>query len=67
MRRVDYLIVAENSSAGQKMYTKQRKRMLEELGYSVEPVSFSIPTVRITLGQTRSHRILLPSYNYSAK
>lgn len=49
MRRVDYLIVAENSSAGQKMYTKQRKRMLEELGYSVEPVSFSIPTVRITL------------------
>lgn len=49
MRRVDYLIVAENSSAGQKMYTKQRKRMLEELGYSVESVSFSIPTVRITL------------------
>ena len=49
MRRVDYLIVAENSTAGQKMYTNQRKRMLEELGYSVESVSFSIPTIRLTL------------------
>ena len=49
MRRVDYLIVAENATAGQKAYNNQRKRMLEELGYSVESVSFSIPTVRLTL------------------
>jgi glycosyltransferase involved in cell wall biosynthesis len=49
MRRTDYLIVAENSSAGQKIYNNQRKRMLEELGYCVESVSFSIPTVRLTL------------------
>ena len=49
MGKIDYLIVAENSSAGQKAYSNQRKRMLEELGYSVELISFSIPTVRITL------------------
>jgi glycosyltransferase involved in cell wall biosynthesis len=49
MKKIDYLVVAENSSAGQKMYNNQRKRMLEELGYSVELISFSIPTVRITL------------------
>ena len=49
MEKIDYLIVAENSTAGQKAYNNQRKRMLEELGYSVESVSFSIPTVRLTL------------------
>jgi glycosyltransferase involved in cell wall biosynthesis len=49
MEKIDYLIVAENSTAGQKAYNNQRKRMLEELGYSVELISFSIPTVRLTL------------------
>ena len=38
--RIDYLIVAENSTPGQKIYVEQRKKMLEELGYSTEVISF---------------------------
>ncbi|MCK4736314.1 MAG: hypothetical protein KAT65_27930, partial [Methanophagales archaeon] len=49
MEKIDYLIVAENSTAGQRAYNNQRKRMLEELEYSVESVSFSIPSIRLTL------------------
>ncbi len=58
MQNIDYLIVAENATLGQKIYTDQRKVMLEDLGYSVKIVSFSGPKMRITLDMLRI------AYNY---
>jgi glycosyltransferase involved in cell wall biosynthesis len=49
MEKIDYLIVAENASIGQITYTEQRKRMLEDLGYSVKIVCFAKLEIRITL------------------
>lgn len=53
MHDIDYLIVAENATLGQKIYTTQRKAMLEELGYSVQLVEFKSPDMRITLDMLR--------------
>lgn len=49
MQDIDYLIVAENATWGQEVYTNQRKVMLEELGYSVKTIRFNSPQIRITL------------------
>lgn len=49
MEKIDYLIVTENATLGQKMYTNQRKEMLEDLGYAAKIVCFTSPSIKITL------------------
>jgi glycosyltransferase involved in cell wall biosynthesis len=49
MEKIDYLIVAENATLGQVEYTKQRKRMLDDLGYSSEVIFFQSPKIRLAL------------------
>jgi len=49
MQDIDYLIVAENATLGQEVYTNHRKVMLEELGYSAKIIKFESPKIRITL------------------
>lgn len=53
MQNIDYLIVAENATQGQNVYTNQRKVMLEELGYSAKIIQFNSPRMRITLDLLR--------------
>ncbi|VVB84512.1 Glycosyl transferases group 1 [uncultured archaeon] len=53
MQEIDYLIVTENATRGQEIYTDQRKTMLEELGYSVRIIQFDTPKVRISLDMLR--------------
>lgn len=53
MQDIDYLIVAENATKGQEIYTNQRKDMLEELGYSTRIIKFDCPKMRITLDMLR--------------
>lgn len=53
MEEIDYMIVAENATRGQEIYTNQRKTMLEELGYSARIIQFDCPRIRITLDMLR--------------
>jgi glycosyltransferase involved in cell wall biosynthesis len=40
MEQVDYLLVVENATPGQQAYSLQRRRMLEELGFSTKVLCF---------------------------
>lgn len=49
MKKIDYLIITELATTGQKMYTEQRKRMVEDLNFTAEIVSFDAPSIRLAL------------------
>jgi glycosyltransferase involved in cell wall biosynthesis len=68
--KIDYLIVAENSTPGQKIYVEQRKKMLEELGYSTEIISFPHPEPKLVYDYLRiayTYRKKLEKYLKSVK